>query len=100
MKVKCIEDVVCGCINCNGDLELLVGQVYDVIEENYACYIIHSRRHARGGWFKERFEVVDETTATIQQIMYGAACVRCGEYNNYVEANSHFVCYGCRRTRA
>ncbi len=50
-KVKCIE--------ATGTSRLISGKVYEVISESDTSYVIHDEQEA-GGWYKERFEVVDE----------------------------------------
>jgi hypothetical protein len=43
-------------------------------------------------WSKEQ----NPGTETIKQTKYGARCIKCSEYNEYVETQESFTCYGCK----
>lgn len=47
------------CIDANGTSRLISGKVYEVISESDTSYVIQDEQQ-EGGWYKERFEVVEE----------------------------------------
>jgi hypothetical protein len=48
-------------------------------------------------WRGENMTLVESVTEAIKAPeVYGAKCIKCSEYNNYVLASDNFMCYSCK----
>lgn len=74
MKVRCINN------DGNGEfLSLTLGKVYDVLNENEACYTIIGDEDAQWTLFKDRFEVAEGSITSDAYVAgHGLHCPYCG----------------------